>query len=120
MKTQILRHLLLAVIALLFSFNINGSKLQVVTVCASCTFIKEAIKTSNENNNKGARIKSCIDLKQQTLPSESEHVMDHDFESFNLEHEKHKTFWEDIFNKFVSVIYYLVLVVGYLPYKFLR
>jgi hypothetical protein len=124
MKTQIIRRIVLITIALFFTFNNNGSNMQSVDVYPSSNiFANGILKNPDHNNNNEIKISSmgctvCVD--RQDAPVIPEPGGDNEFHSFHFHHEKRSAFWKTIFNKILEAVYYVVVLLTYMPIKIFR
>jgi hypothetical protein len=119
MKTQIIRRISLAVIAVLFALNNNGSNMQSIDIWPSSNhFANSILKKCSHNNEINTSLMCCnVSLDEKDEPVIPEPNGDHEFHSFHFHHEKHLSFWKTLVNKILEAAYYVVVVLTYLPFK---
>jgi len=124
MKTQIIRRLILITIALFFTFNNNGSNMQSADIYPSSnSFANDILKKSDPNSNHETKISCmgctvCIDEKD--APVIPEPNGDHEFHSFHFHHEKRTAFWKNVVNKILEAVFYVVVLLTYMPIKIFK
>lgn len=119
MKTQIIRRIFLVVITLFVCYNNNGSNNQTSNPSSSNQTSKTASSNSKEQSKTTASFTSSFSSQQQALPVIPEPNGDHEFHSFPIKdkHAKHAAFWKNIANKLIEAIYYIIVLIAYLPFK---
>lgn len=118
MKTQIIHRTILVIIALFICTNNNINKAQINNQNASAKNTEtKTVVTKDFSNSASVCCKYCSD--EHAMPAIPEPNGDHEFHSFHVKdkHEKHINFWRNIANKMVKVIYYLIVLIVYMPFK---
>ena len=123
MKTQIIRRTILAAtIIFIGCANCNGStqtnRYSVNTILKTREDAVVLSGTTNTHKNT-----ACITCKfyehTNTAPVIPEPNGDHEFHSFHIKDKnaKHMNFWKNIANKVIEAIYYLIVLIFYMPFK---
>lgn len=121
MKTQIIRRISLVVIVLFFSFNDNGSNMQSANISeAASSSVSSINKPSFLYDETKTSIHCCVSAKGYHEGSEIPMPEgDHEFHSFHINNDdKRSGFWRKTFNKIIAILYYLVVLIAYIPTKF--
>lgn len=126
MKTQIIRRIFLAVIIIFISCQNFNSNAQ-TTHCSLNTILKTrkavvdvTTLSGTTNAHKNTACITCNSFRHENaLPAIPEPNGDHEFHSFHVKdkHAKHTNIFKNIANKMVEAIYYLVVLLVYIPFK---
>jgi hypothetical protein len=118
MKTQIIRRIILAVIALFICYSNNNNKAQINKQSSANATSETKTSIANDlSNTTSIHCVYCLDEHTEaTIPEPSG---EHEFHSFHVKdkHVKHGSFLKSIANKMIDLIYYLVILIMYLPFK---
>jgi hypothetical protein len=117
MKTQIIHRIALAIIALFICTNNNINKAQINNQDASAKNTEaKTVVTKDFSNSTCIYCIYCSD--EHAAPAIPEPNGDHEFHSFHVKdkHEK-ENFWKTVANKLINLIYYLVALIVYIPFK---
>jgi hypothetical protein len=140
MKTQIIRRLIFTAVALIFVININAnntaasykfipSKITIrvfdsADVNAKCIHnLKQTVTTiqatTSGDNSQNLNCYYCT--KEHPIAIIPEPNGDHEFQSFHFKHHgKRSSFWKAIAAKTLSIIYFLLVLIAYVPYKIFK
>ena len=128
MKTQIANRTILIVIAIFFTLNNNGSNVQstphlnnnIIVADNNEIISSYAALIDGTQQSKHSLCLGCSFVNQQDVPAIPEPNGDHEFHIFKINHnEKRMPLWKSIANKIIGAIYYVVVLIAYLPYRML-
>jgi hypothetical protein len=118
MKSQITHSAFLVILALFICTHSNINKAQINNQDAS-TKNKET-KTVITNGFSNSASVCCIYCSDEhAMPAIPEPNGDHEFHSFHVKdkHAKHTNLFKNIANKMIKIIYYLIVLIVYMPFK---
>ena len=123
MKTQIIRRIFAVLIATLFTLNNNNGsnfqqsvKINFGIITADVNYSFTSLDIAKDLESISCHI-HCTKV-QHDEPFIPEPNGDNEFHVFDLKHHIKHSFWKNILNKVVSAIYYLVVLIIYMPHKF--
>lgn len=122
MKTQIIHRIILAAVVIFIGCtNCNGSTQKNYSVNTILKTREDAAVLSGStiaHTNTACIICKFYEHKNNA-PAVPEPNGDHEFHSFHVKdkHAKHMNFWKSIANKVIEAIYYLIVLIVYMPFK---
>lgn len=114
MKTQIIRRIFLAVIALLICTHNNINTAQTDKKAAAKNTATTTVITKDVSNSASLSCIYCTD--EHAIPAIPEANGDHEFHYFHVNHTK-RNLLKTVANKIIELIYYLIVLIVYMPFK---
>ena len=118
MKTQILHRIFLAVITLLICTNNNINKAQINNKKAAAKNTETKTVVTNDLSKANTSLCCIYCTDEHAIPAIPEPNGDHEFHYFHLKHKDGKhNFFKAVANKIIEMIYYIIVLIVYMPFK---